>query len=226
MRDAPTAPPRAEEPLALQALALRYAAGDLPPGEVEAFEVRLATEQAARDALAEAVRLSAAALGQAPPSPDQSFRAMIRERLSGRWLPGWLARRAYRGHPAAWFVVGMAAAVVAVVWVDTAPDERGTLSELTSRPSDPPPAEPTTPHDAPPGIEAVPALQPEPGTVAACGEGVDDPMARAAELWAEMSTPETVEKAVEEEARWKQRLRDLQFTHPGRPAASIDVRDP
>src|SRR5262249_58633732 len=108
----PISPPRPEDSLALQAQALRYAAGDLLPAEAEAFEARLATDQAARDAVAEAVRLSAAALGQDPPAPDRSFRALIRERLFARWVPGWLTRRAYRGHPLAW--AGLGAVVVAL----------------------------------------------------------------------------------------------------------------
>src|SRR5438105_15564753 len=131
MRDAPppvatVPPPQPQDPLALQALALRYAAADLPPADAAAFEARLATDQAAREALAEAVRLSAAALGRAPPTPDRTFRDMIRERLSGRWLPRWLSRRAYRGHPLAWAALG--AAVVGVTAVATV--------HLAARPAD------------------------------------------------------------------------------------------
>ena len=92
----------------LQAAALRYAAGDLSSAESEAFEVLLRTDQYARDALAEAVRLSAAALGQTPPEPDRSFRAAIRERLAG-YCPAWLRRRAYRGHPVTWTALGAGA---------------------------------------------------------------------------------------------------------------------
>src|SRR4029078_10083325 len=94
----------------LQAAALRHAAGGLTSAESEAFEVLLNDNQEARDALAEAVRLSAAALGQEPPTPDRSFRAAIRERLIG-YCPAWLRRRAYRGHPLTWTALG--AAVVA-----------------------------------------------------------------------------------------------------------------
>jgi len=80
----------------LQTTALRYAAGDLTPGETAVFEAQLANDQNARDALAEAVRLSAAAIGQKPPTPHPSFRATIRARLSwGR----------DRGHPLASGVV-------------------------------------------------------------------------------------------------------------------------
>src|SRR4051812_37911169 len=86
----------------LQATALRYAAGDLDPEEIAAFEALLGEDQDARDALAEAVRLSAAALGQKSPAPHPSFRAVTRARLE---LLG------YRGRPVAWASLG--AAVVA-----------------------------------------------------------------------------------------------------------------
>ena len=61
----------------LQATALRYAARDLTASEAAAFEARLANDQDARDALAEAVRLSAAAIGQRPPAPRPSLRALV-----------------------------------------------------------------------------------------------------------------------------------------------------
>jgi len=76
----------------LQATALRYAAGDLTSAESAAFETRLTTDQDAREALAEAVRLSAAALGQEPPQPDRTFRAAIRERLLG-CCPTWRKKK-------------------------------------------------------------------------------------------------------------------------------------
>jgi ferric-dicitrate binding protein FerR (iron transport regulator) len=64
----------------LQATALRYAAGDLTQAESAAFETRLTTDQDARDALAEAVRLSAAALGQELPLPRLEYRSPARPR--------------------------------------------------------------------------------------------------------------------------------------------------
>src|SRR5262249_52429152 len=98
----------------LQATALRYAAGDLGPAEASEFEALLATDQAARDALSDAVRLPAGPLGQPPPEPHRSFRAAIRERLFG-WCPSWLARRAYRGHPFVWVVLGAFAVAACTV---------------------------------------------------------------------------------------------------------------
>ena len=93
MPEAPT------EPLALEATALRYAARTLTPPETSAFEARLAGDQQARDALAEAVRLSAAAMKQVAPAPSSRLRSIIRARL------------ARRGHPIAW--IGLGAGIVA-----------------------------------------------------------------------------------------------------------------
>ncbi|MBA4064156.1 MAG: hypothetical protein C0501_10670 [Isosphaera sp.] len=183
---------------ALQTTALRYAAGDLPPAEAAAFEGRLAADQAAREALGEAVRLSAAALGQAPPSPHRSYRALIRERLTG-CCPGWLARRAYRGHPLVWAGLGAAAvAACAVVGLS--------LAE---------PVPTATPVAAPVPVVAV---APAPREVEEAGG--DEPS--VAEVWAALSTPEHVEKTHDDEMRWRQKFRDA-AAFPARPA---DGREP
>src|SRR6478735_9702050 len=115
----------------LQATALRFAAGDLSATESEAFELRLRDDQDARDALAEAVRLSAAALGQEPPAPDRSFRAAIREQLMG-YCPAWLRRRAYRGHPLTWAAFGAVAVAACTVIGLSLADREGSGSETPS----------------------------------------------------------------------------------------------
>ncbi|MBV9946551.1 MAG: hypothetical protein JOZ69_06865 [Myxococcales bacterium] len=188
----------------LPGTALRYAAGDLPPDEVAAFEARLADDQDARDALAEAVRLSAAAIGQQSPAPHPSFRAAIRARLN---------LRAYRGHPFAWVGLGGAvAAACALLGV-----------ALADRPD--PPAAAT----APPPAEAIPAPRAvEPRAVAvapmpreeAASVAAEHPLPAAcgdersvAEIWADLSTPEHVEKARDDELRWRQHVRALAHPH-------------
>jgi anti-sigma factor RsiW len=108
--------------MTLSLLAWRYAAGELPPDQAAAFAARLGTDPAAQDALAEAVRLSARALGQPPPAPDPLTRSAIVERLrpAATLLGGLVAlvfrRRPYRGHPLTWAGVGagLAAGVVGV----------------------------------------------------------------------------------------------------------------
>ena len=121
----------------LQSTALRYAARDLTPAESAAFESLLSRDQDARDALAEAVRLSAAALGQTPPAPDRSFRQAIYERLAGWRI---LRRRAYRGHPVAWVALGaMAVAACTLIGLNLAESDAGppALTDTTSPASEP-----------------------------------------------------------------------------------------
>jgi len=92
-------------------LALRYAAGELTGRDAEAFEARLGEEQEAREALSEAMRLSAAAAGVAEAKPDPLVREAIRDRLSPTWLSKAMPRRAYRGHPGLWLGMGCTIAV-------------------------------------------------------------------------------------------------------------------
>ncbi len=117
MLDATTTRPPADAELSVTAL--RYAAGAMPPAEAEAFEARLADDQSARDALAEAVRLSAAASGAPAPTPDPLVRRAVAERLHPTWLSRLFPRRPYRGHPAVWAVLGggVAAAVAVAITV-------------------------------------------------------------------------------------------------------------
>ena len=197
----------------LQATALRYAAGDLASAEAATFESRLAVEQEA-DAVAEAVRLSAAALGKAPTTPDRSFRAAIRGRLVG-YCPAWLRRRAYRGHPALWVALG-AIAVAASTVVGLALADREAARE------------------AKPVVATVP-VAPVPREAVAADAGEVDSIANAefgdtvAEIWAHLSTPDHVEKLHDDEQRWRQKLRDLGNPNPGRalPVSAInDSREP
>ncbi|MCE9564480.1 MAG: hypothetical protein K8U57_20775 [Planctomycetes bacterium] len=209
----------------LQTTALRYAASDLTPGEATAFETRLADDQDARDALSEAVRLSAAALGQTPPTPHPTFQAVIRERLVG-WCPDWLARRAYRGHPLAW--CGLGAVIVAMCTIvglsfaERAPSPAQSVSN---------PLTPTLPVS--PQMLAVEVVAPMPretdfvtvpiSTPATCGES---PTHSIAELWAQMSTPEHVEKTHDEEMRWRHKHPTATALHPVRTNSTEGIREP
>ena len=86
--------------------ALRYAAGELPAAEAAAFEARLAADQAAREALGEAIRLSAAALDRPAPAPDPLSARRSGTRLRPTVLSWLFPRRPYRGHPLAWAGLG------------------------------------------------------------------------------------------------------------------------
>ena len=108
----------------LSLAALKYAAGDLVPVDAAAFELKLGDDPAARDALEQAIRLSAAAIGQPDFLPDPLFRSAITEQL--RSAPPSLAsrlfaRRPYRGHPLAWTLcgAGVSAAAAIALWLGT-----------------------------------------------------------------------------------------------------------
>jgi hypothetical protein len=187
-------------PLALEATALRYAARDLTPRETAEFEARLAVDQSARDALAEALRLSAAALDQEAPTPDRSLRAAIRSRLRSR------------GHPIAWAGIGagiMAAAALFGVQLADRPDSIRPVAAL-------PPASPAVAIAPEPHLALHVAVPDEPPPAI---ENPDD-MRKMAEIWAEFSTAEHVEKAHEDEARLQQLFQSL------RPSTGLDSREP
>ena len=92
--------------------ALLYAGGELGGAERDAFEQRLAGDQAARDALADAVRTTLALGGTADLRPDPAYRAGVRRRLRPSWWRRLTARRSYRGHPLLWVGLGAAAALL------------------------------------------------------------------------------------------------------------------
>jgi hypothetical protein len=200
----------------LQATALRYAAGDLSPDESAAFEARLAGEQDARDALAEAVRLSAQAIGQAPPAPHPSFRAILRARL---------ALGAYRGSPLAWTGLG-AAAVAACTLLG--------LFLAGAGPESAPGAVATAPAEVRAATPAEPrevAAAPEPadsGFHVAAEHPGDDSHHSVAEIWADLSDHQGVEKARDDEHRRRNHLHNLSHPHVSAAAKStgIDVRNP
>lgn len=110
MSDSPT-------PSELAVRALRYAAADLPADEMTAFEERLADDQPARDALAEAIRLSASAVGQSPPVPSAGVRTGVRDRLFPTRFTRLFPRKSYRGHPATWAALGGGLATAVAVLV-------------------------------------------------------------------------------------------------------------
>ena len=87
--------------------ALRYAARELTEAEADAFEASLATDAAAREALGESVRLSAAVAGVAAPAPPSGAGAAIRDRLFPTPLSRLFPIRSYRGHPALWVGLGI-----------------------------------------------------------------------------------------------------------------------
>ena len=124
--------------------ALRYAAGELPPTETAVFGAQLAVDQTARDALSEAIRLSAAALGRPTPTPDPLTRGAILDRLRPTLFTRAFPRRPYRGHPLAWAGLGgtVAAGLTAFgVWLADPPAGPATVATVRT-------------------VESLPTLQP------------------------------------------------------------------
>lgn len=168
----------------LQAVALRYAANDLPPDEAATFEARLATDETAQDALSEAVRLSARALGQEPPAPRRPFADRPRPRRRGYAAAG---------------LVAAAGVLAALHFSKPAPQFEA---------AEPPAA---APHEA-----HAPAVAPEPRAATD-----DDEHRTTAEIWAELSTPDHVEKAHDDELKRRQWMREVR-----NPAGVADTREP
>jgi hypothetical protein len=127
-------------------LALLYAAGELRGPAAAAFECRLADDQAARDALADAVRLGEALAGRPEPAPDPAYRrrVLLRLRAPGLWRRV-VGGRVYRGHPSLWALAGAAAAALILLpaRTDTVPDgdrDRPPPAVAGDRPAPPPAA--------------------------------------------------------------------------------------
>jgi hypothetical protein len=160
-------------------LALLYAGGELTEAEAALFEQRLAGDQQAREALAQAAPL-ALPPGQ-PLAPDPAYRERVHRRLRRRpW--GWLVqRRSYPGHPILWSSAGAAAAALLMA-----------LTFLMGRPAYTPVAAGQRPAPvAAPGGEA-PAEEPA--------------QADVANAWARLHTTDHVARAHDEEMRRKSRI--------------------
>jgi len=92
--------------------AMLYAAGELDPDESAAFELRLAEDQAARDALCQAVELTQ--LDDA--GPDPAYRSQVRHRLRMRRRRLGFSESGFLGnHPAFWAVLGAVVAVLVLI---------------------------------------------------------------------------------------------------------------
>jgi hypothetical protein len=123
-------------------LALLYSTGELDEVEAADFERRLAEDQAARDALCQAVEMTLTLTGDAPTAPDPAYRQRVRQRLHQRrrHLRKLAEQPAYFGHPALWTAIGAAAAgllMVVMHHLALSPDRPNTISAVTS-PTEPP----------------------------------------------------------------------------------------
>lgn len=165
--------------LALQAFL--YASAELDDPEREVFERLLGQDQAAREALAQAVQLSLSAAGPAP-RPDPAYRQCVRDRLRPSWWRKLLGRRTYRGHPLLWAGLGAAAAVLLALtagpWLGLFPAAQEKVIVVQAPPKETPAEE-----------------RPAPG-----GE--------TAQLWVDLNNHEHLSRALAEANRRKNRSED------------------
>jgi anti-sigma-K factor RskA len=123
----------------LACTALLYASGELEEAQAAEFERRLAEDQAAREALCQAVQLNLTLAGQSA-APDPAYRARVRQRLQQRrrHMRKLAGSPAFFGQPAMWAALGAAIAVVLML----------VLHHFASFPTPNPPA--TQPGQTPP----------------------------------------------------------------------------
>lgn len=130
---------------ALEWLAFQYVAGELPAVEAEDFEAQLAVDQAAREAVAEAVAIAECVALNPPaavPLSSDSLPLVVRMPRDERPVPAARSDRRVRLWPAAWIGVSIAsclAIVLAVVVptrtgpIRTQPETDGPTVATTSR---------------------------------------------------------------------------------------------
>lgn len=97
--------------------AMLYASGELDGAQETAFEQLLAEDQAAREALWQAVQNTLLLEGQAAAGPDPAYRARVRQRLRQRRRLIRSAPGGAFGHPAFWVAIGAAVAVLIMVLI-------------------------------------------------------------------------------------------------------------
>jgi hypothetical protein len=203
--------PESNRPVdALDLRALLYASGELDGLDEAAFEAQLEHDPAAQDALARAVLLVNTLTGQ-PVRPDPAYRGEVRTRLAASepWWRRFTRRRLYAGHPAVWGTLGAVAA---------------SLMLLALRPTE------ATPEAAPgPSVEAAaaPATPPAaPETVVADAVPADEDMSGMAEVWADLTNIDHVQKARDEHVRRKTRPVAAAAGEPGRTRVLAPARPP
>jgi anti-sigma factor RsiW len=167
--------------------AFLYVSGELDDEKAATFEKRLGGDQAAREAVCQAVQL-VQTLGEATPvGPHPAYRARVRQRLQARpsvWQ-AFSRPRLYRGHPALWSALGAAAAVLLMLGLD-----RPFGSTVPAKTSPVPRADFTQ--------ELRPTPSPE--------WPVSSPTAEMATVWAELTNNERLGSTLEKENQRKIRL--------------------
>ncbi|MBY0524479.1 MAG: hypothetical protein K2R98_13820 [Gemmataceae bacterium] len=107
-------PKPGDSPSDLSVQALLYASGEMEAAEAAAFEQRLGEDQAAREALCQAVEFATLASGQAPPTPDPAYRDRVRATLRQRrrHMKKLVGQPPTFGPIALWMALGAIAAIL------------------------------------------------------------------------------------------------------------------
>lgn len=166
----------------LAAQALLYVSGEMSHSESATFERRLAEDQCAREALAQAVPFVRWFDGKEGLHPTGRYRDGVRQRLLP---PKSQSPRNYPGHPLLWGGLGAAAALLLVFTLPRIHDPLKTMAPAETSPSD----QVATPHQP---------SAPRPAQN-------EDMAPDVAEVWAELRTSDHLRIAHEEENRRKAR---------------------
>jgi hypothetical protein len=197
-----------------------FAAGELDGLAAAGFEAQLATDPAAQEALIQAVALHELLTGP-PRPPRKDYRAVVRQQVTARrsWWNRLAGRRISTGHPAAWGLLGAAAAALLfLVLPSGAPDL-------------PPPVD-----SASLPVVGVVAVPPEPAVV---GEeettvviAVPEPESATdnpAEVWADLTNMDHLQRAHEEHMRRRTRSTERpgsSLTNPQRSRPLHNMQSP
>jgi anti-sigma-K factor RskA len=171
----------------LPVLALLYATGELDAAEAAAFERRLGEDQSAREALCQAVQLAQAMAGLETPLPRLAYRERVRQELRGR-SSWWSGLLGRRVYRGHPALWSLVGAAAAVLVLVLA-------GQSVILPFG---AGPQTAHETLPEVAPV------------------EPSPAEAQLWADLHSPEHLEKARAEEQRRKQRAEDRRLAREDR----------
>ncbi len=171
--------------------AFLYVSGELESSEAASFERHLGEDQAAREAVCQAVRLCLTLASPTGAAPDPAYRERVRQRLRSWPSTGRIIgqARTQRGHPVIWGLLGAASALLVMLALQR-------------------PHSPAIPNDDPssPVVDARPTnkVADDPD------ETPPAPPLEMASVWAELPNGEHLRTARDEELRRKIRAEELQ----------------
>lgn len=191
--------------------AMLYAAGELDRPTTAAFEARLANDQAAREALAEAVRLTTALFAPQNAQPNRAYRRVVRQKLGLAYICELQRRQRFWQHTSAALAALSAVLLLVVQFWSKSLEKSAAESFVQAIPEldrlvlpTVSPIEPLTM-----ASRSLPAnTPPAPPKADAVDRLLADP--NAAVIWAKIPWSGHIEKATQQKQRrlqWQQRMR-------------------